>query len=292
MNGLATAVSAFVRRLLRPVVSITLRCGITFRQFADLVKSVYVEVAMREHGVSGRPATTSRVAMLTGLTRRDAAHQRELLEQMKTPGGDRIHSTARVLMGWHTDPTFSLEDGVPRPLPAEGEVSFFALYQRFSGADIPLSTMLSELLKVGAVKRDENGYLHALTRYFQPVSTDPHAIERAGQVLSDIGQSVRFNIYRGAEQSSRFEGRAWSASIPTSRAADFSAFLQARGQAFLEDIDSWLIDHEQPDDDPADCVRLGVGVYEINTPPTEPAQSGHGEGGDESSSPSPESKEN
>lgn len=246
-------------------MAITLRAGVTYRQFSDLVKSVYVEVASRDFGTARRPATTSRVAMLTGLTRREAARQRELLEQAQPPGPDRVHSTARVLTGWYTDADFLDANGRPAALDATADNGFPALYQRYSGGDIPQSTMLKELLAVGAVTRTQDGRLVPLTRFFRPVATDTHAIERAGHVLSDLGQAIRHNIYRQENEPTRFEGRAWSAVIPRQRADAFRAFLEERGQAFLEEIDAWLVAHEDPGGDPATHVRLGAGAYEIRT---------------------------
>ncbi len=265
MPDLAPALSTFVRRLLRPVVAITLRNGITFRQFADLVKSVHVEVASLEFAADGKPASTSRVALLTGLTRRDAAKQRELLEKAGGGGSDRVHSTARVLMGWYSDPEFLDAHGKPMALDATADEGFTALYRRYSGADIPRSTMLKELLAVGAVAEDDNGRLVPLMRYFRPAATDPHAIDRAGHVLSDLGQTIRHNIDREADETTRFEGRAWSSLVTEARAVEFREYLEERGQAFLEDIDAWLIEHEDPGASPQSHVRVGAGAYEIHT---------------------------
>lgn len=267
MDELSVYVSVFLRRLLRPIVGITLKCGIPFRRVADVLKLAYVEVALSEYGADGKPATVSRVAMLTGLTRRDAAHQKELLENaVQVPGEDRVHSAARVLAGWHTDPEFLDEHGEAKRLPAEGEVSFEALYQRYSGSDVPLSTMLGEMLDVGAVTREADGTLRAKTRYFQPEPLDPSAIERAGHVLSDLGRTVQHNMYRAANEESRFEGRAWSALVTRSQNAAFREFLEGCAQEFLEKVDAWLITHEDPGADPHNYVRFGAGVYEIRTP--------------------------
>ncbi|MEO0422499.1 MAG: DUF6502 family protein [Pseudomonadota bacterium] len=262
---ISSSIGTFVRRMLRPIVSITLRSGITFRQFADLLRLAYVDVAMKEFGIDGRPTNISRVAMLTGLTRRDASRQRDILAGEESPTGDRVHSAARVLMGWHTDEAFLDEQGGPLTLPMEGELSFTSLYKRYSGADIPLTAMLKELMSVGAVKREDDGALRPLTRYFQPESTDPHAIERAGLVLADLGTTVRHNIYREDPAQSRFEGRAWSAEIPLKHAPAFRAFLEERAQTFLEDVDAWLIAHENSNDANEESVRIGAGAYEIHT---------------------------
>src|SRR5262245_64623233 len=47
-----------------------------FRSMADVVRQVYVDVALQEFGLPGRKQTTSRVAILTGLSRKEVARLR------------------------------------------------------------------------------------------------------------------------------------------------------------------------------------------------------------------------
>ncbi|HXR91850.1 MAG TPA: DUF6502 family protein, partial [Steroidobacteraceae bacterium] len=65
---------------LKPLVHVLLSCGITWREFAELSKTTYVEVATRQFGKRGRPTNVSRTAILTGLVRRDVRKQRQILE--------------------------------------------------------------------------------------------------------------------------------------------------------------------------------------------------------------------
>src|SRR5579862_5400747 len=64
---------------LKPLVHVLLSCGITWREFSELAKTTYVEVATESFGKRGRPTNVSRTAILTGLVRRDVRKQRELL---------------------------------------------------------------------------------------------------------------------------------------------------------------------------------------------------------------------
>ena len=62
---------AAARQWLRPAIYVLLRCGVPWREFAELAKSVYVEIASERFGKRGRPTNVSRTAMLTGLPRRE-----------------------------------------------------------------------------------------------------------------------------------------------------------------------------------------------------------------------------
>ena len=55
------------QQLLRPVVAMLLRSGITWKEFSDMSRSVFVRVATEDYGRKGRPTNMSRVAILTGL---------------------------------------------------------------------------------------------------------------------------------------------------------------------------------------------------------------------------------
>src|SRR5690349_16318702 len=79
------SVLAVTRQWLKPVIRVLICCGISWQQFAGLAKSAYVEVATRQFGKRGRPTNVSRVAVLTGLTRRDVRKQRERVEAEPAP---------------------------------------------------------------------------------------------------------------------------------------------------------------------------------------------------------------
>lgn len=64
--------SAF-RSLMTPLVRILLRNGISFREFAEVLKDVFVAVCARDLVVPGRRLTLSRIAIVTGLTRKEVS---------------------------------------------------------------------------------------------------------------------------------------------------------------------------------------------------------------------------
>ena len=94
------------RALLRPIASLMLKCGLTWREFSELSRSVFVEVAGTEYGIRGRPTNLSRVAILTGLNRKEVRRQRDLLDQPAEPLPSKTSDATRVLSGWFQDPDF------------------------------------------------------------------------------------------------------------------------------------------------------------------------------------------
>jgi hypothetical protein len=253
------------RAMLRPIVRMLLRNGIPWRTFADLAKSVYVEVAGADYGIGGRPTNASRVSLLTGLTRREVKKQRDLLAGQSVRGPEKTNNAMRVLEGWFKDPDYLGDDGRPRPIRRDGgRGTFEALHHRYGG-DVPAVAMLKELTKTGAVVETEDGFLRAGSRYYMPDPMDPEAILRSGSVLADVGRTISWNLARGEKRPSRFEGRASDPAIPVGRVPAFRALLEEKGQRFLEDVDDWLTaNRAAPGETEATAVtRLGVGVYMI-----------------------------
>ena len=260
---------AFFLRLLRPVAKIMLRHGVSYRDLAELCKRVYVSAATDEFAVDGRPANVSRVAMLTGMTRRDVRKVRLCLDKDEEEILARLNNASRILSGWHQDPEFISANGKPLPLTLSGpSPSFSELSRRYAG-DIPVTTTLKELKNVGAVNANEDGNLIAVTRFYMPGNksspTTPETLLRSGSVLEDIGDTVDYNLRRAASEESRFEGRATNRNVSRDCREEFRAFLEKEGQQFLERVDQWLSDHEvaKQDQQSTETLRLGIGAYWI-----------------------------
>jgi hypothetical protein len=260
-------VLAALRTLLRPVVRLVLRHGVTHRDVAELVKELFVEVATEDFGLQGRPTNVSRTALLTGLDRKEV---RRIRATLAAPVADadtygRQDRLSRVLSGWYQDPDFS-DAGIPRRLPlmAASGPSFTSLAQRYGG-DVPATTLLKELKRSGAVA-DEGGELEARKRYYMPATADTEALVRAGSVIADLGNTVVHNLAPTQKAPPRFEGRATNRLIATSAIGEFRTLLERRGQSFLEEVDAWLTAHETAGADQVETKRLGVGLYWIEGP--------------------------
>ena len=270
-NDLRTAALAGFRLALRPLFRILLRSGVTWQDASEVCKATLVEVASSDFGLHGRPTNMSRIAIMTGLGRREVKRLRDLLEAEPPIDAGRLHGATRVLTGWHLDPDFSDGTGQPRILVfdnealAEDRPTFSDLCKRYGG-DIAPITMRRELARVGALVESSAGELRVIMRYYMPLQMDPDTVLRAGSMLEDLGTTVSFNLGKPADELSRFAGRAINTRIRTADANRFRSFLDQEGQAFLERMDEWLSRHEAPPsgEGPAPrSVRVGVGVYGI-----------------------------
>lgn len=257
------------RGILRAVVRIMLKHGVMHREFVELSKEIYVEVARDEYGLRGRPTNVARMVLLTGLDRKEIGRVKKKLElgesaPQATHKQDRI---ARVLSGWYQDADYLDSDGKPLILPLQGSApSFDDLIRRYGG-DVPAITILRELERVEVVGREGRKRVKVLRRNYRLDTAEPEALVRSGSVLEDIGRTVTHNLYRSEKEASRFEARASNVNIPAAVLPQYRSFIYAESQSFLEKVDAWLTRHEISDQqaEKERALRLGIGMYWIQS---------------------------
>jgi Family of unknown function (DUF6502) len=263
--ALRTRILDALGRLLEPIALRLLKSGITWREFADLAKVKFVQVATNEFGIRGRPTNASRVAILTGIDRRDVRKLRLASAKPRTFDPGFMSKPTQLLDGWRHDPDFRSARGEPLDLQVnEGGDSFAALARRYAPG-IPHVAMIKELLAVGAIEELPDGRLRALKRNYIPRELTDNQIRLWGSALQDLGTTLDHNISRDATDPPRFERRAISLHVDTKALPQFREMLEREGQAFLERIDDWITAHEvrSSADEPGTGIRLGVGVYHI-----------------------------
>jgi len=255
------------RHLLRPVTRFLLRHDVAWSEFSDLSKEVFVDVARKEYGIDGRPTNNSRVAMLTGLSRRESARVRDcLLNQDANEDERRGNRIARILTGWHVDPDFLDAEGRPKDLHSNGESeSLSSLLKRYAG-DLPHGAIRKEMSQRGLIQELDNGFVRVLKRDVVYTNLDPEVVRQMGVALHDHAATLEHNLNEERESRPKFEGIADNALVSAAAVKEFEEYVEGRGLEFLQEIDTWLTNHEV--DDPADAdthkVRLGVGVYLIH----------------------------
>ncbi len=261
------ALQAAVERLLRPLFRLLLRHSVSFGAFEDMAKRVYVDVAMKDFAIPGKKPTASRVAVLSGLTRKEV--QRLLSEPAgdASEATDRYNRAARVLTGWARDADFVDAKRRPRVLEVDGAHGFAALVKRHSG-DMPARAVLDELLRVGAVEQRADARLLLVTRAYVPQRCSVDKLAILGSDVADLIATIDHNLAHGAEDA-RFQRKVMYDAVSTSALPAFRKLGGQNGQALLEKFDRWLAAHE---DDPAPAgegvprARVGFGIYYFEEP--------------------------
>lgn len=257
-----------MRSMMKPIVLLLLRNGVTFKEFANLCKHIFVEAASEEYGLRGRPTNSSRIAVLTGIDRKEVKRIRDQLDDnpellAAQAAQDRI---TRLLTAWHQDQEFLGSDDRPKPLPITGERGSFAALVRRYGGDVPVLALLKELERLGLVSL-QGETATVLSRDYFPARNDASALLRASSVIAELVSTLHHNLHRvdptksAARFRPRFERRASNNAIDPRHRKAFFEFISLEGQAFLERIDSWFSRHEIALGAATQPMRLSVGLF-------------------------------
>jgi hypothetical protein len=257
--------SAF-RSLMTPLVRILLRNGISFREFAEVLKDVFVAVCARDLVVPGRRLTLSRIAIVTGLTRKEVStivRDDELRRKALETNANRA---AKILEAWHSDTRFLGPYGFPRDLLIEGDdpSGTFSDLVRENSGDMPVRAMLQELMRVDAARVVEGGeVVRVLKRTYIPTEMTPEMIQIFSQAVRRYIETVDYNLSLQETKSRRFDRVVYP--DPGLRVIDVPVFQQ-EVREYLEtviaEIDYKTSKYQRFDDPESETTtRVGVGIY-------------------------------
>jgi len=251
-----------VARVLRPLVRILLRYGLSYGDFSEVAKRVFVEVAADDFQIPGRKQTNSRIAMLTGIQRKEVGRLLSLSPIEDDALDLQYNRGVRVTSGWRRDETFTDERGRPLPLSFDGDVSFTALVRRFSG-DLPARAVLDELLRVGTVRQDDDGVIELLS---DGVHTPHEDVEAQVNILGNAGRDIFSTIdHNLISDDKRLQLTVAYNNLPEDAVRRFQYISHEESLALLKRFDAWLADHDR---DAAANIgaeggrhRAGIGIY-------------------------------
>src|SRR5512139_186012 len=240
---ISKAVAAAIATLLRPLVRLLLRHGIPYRTFSDIAKRIYVDVAAEEFGIPGRKQSKSRVAILTGLSRKEVLRVNRLPSPDDLGADERYNRAARVIAGWVRDPRYHRGKGQPVALPLDGDGPCFReLVTTYSG-DAPARAVLDELLRVGTVDRAPDGKIRLLDRSYIPKTGEIDKLGILGVDTSYLIATIDHNI-RHAD-APFFQRKVCYDNLPEEALEELKRIAAGRGQAFLEYLDRWMSERDR-----------------------------------------------
>jgi len=255
-------IAATVLAVLRPLIRVLLRHSMPFGVFAELARQAYVQIAA-EFTLDGRKQTHSRIAVLTGLTRKEVARLQDQDSLDAEVSNERFHRCTRVLSGWMRDPEFVDAQGVPRRLPLDGEgASFTHLVQRYSG-DMPVRAVADELQRTGAISRDEHGEFTLVSNHFVPKAGQTEQFVVLGVDVADLIGTIDHNMTHEA-QDSRFQLKVSYDNLNADDVAAFRRLADEQSMELLRSFDRYLAARDRdahPERAGDGCYRVGVGIY-------------------------------
>jgi hypothetical protein len=228
----------------------------SYGEFDQVARKCFVDVGFRDFPPAGRKQTLSNVAIVTGLNRKEVKKLHEYDVDQGGQGAHKYNRAVRVLGGWINDPRFLREDGNPRDLPHEGKGSFSELVKEYSG-DMPVAAMQKVLLGSGNIRFTDDNHLRLLSHAYLPADDPLEKLTILGADTSQLLETIDFNL-TAPEAELRFQRKASNSKVGRESIPEIKQFLRRKGQAFLEEIDLYLSQHESTDDS---VVELSVGLF-------------------------------
>ena len=262
MTMTSNGLSRSVRKLLHPLVRLLLRHGVAFADFSDWAKRIYVEVAEKEFGLEGRKQSVSRIAVLTGINRKDV---KKLLGQPISADDHQVrHNRAvRVIRGWLQDQDFIDDSGEPKHLSiSDSSFGFPELVKRYSG-DMPARAVLDELLRVGVVRQLDEDNVELAQKAYIPHHSDADMLLLAGDSVNDLLETVDYNL-TVPPQHSRLQLSVAYDNLPGESVEIFRHLSREQSMELLRSLDRFLSTQDRdanPNSEGSGRYRAGLGVY-------------------------------
>jgi len=241
MDRLHQTLAHAVRTLLRPLVRILLRNGVPFATFGDCAKQAYVDVAA-ELTVPGRKSSISRIAVITGLTRKEVSRLAKTGHAESAPV-ERYNRAARVVSAWVREPAFRDGSGRPAALPIDGRRSFAELVRRHGG-DVPSRAVMDELVRVGCVAHTRDERLRLVTRAYVPRSGDEEKLAILGTDVADLVSTIDYNLTCAPEHA-MFQRKVAYDNLVAPCLPELRGRARRRSQALLEHLDGFMARHDR-----------------------------------------------
>jgi hypothetical protein len=263
-NPINRALGSALYRIFRALARLCLRHGISYEAAAEIAKHAFVDVAYGEFVIAGRKQSASRVALLTGLHRKDVGRMMAAERPGDLGAAARVAYAARVIAGWRRDEHFADGRGAPAALPFdEGSPNFLALVKRHGGQDVPGRAVLDELMRVGAVTRLRDGRVKLVARGYVPTVASTESIAILGSDVSDLVATIDHNL--SCEPSEGlFQRRVAYDNLPTEALDEIHGEVRRAGQALLERLDHFMARRDRDSNPKAGGTgrkRAMAGVY-------------------------------
>jgi len=259
---------AAILKLLRPLVRMALKRGVSFKTFASLLKWAYYDVARENFTIEGRRQTQSRISVITGLTRKEVKRLSELDPPMSREQREKYNRAARVVSGWRREAGCLDEQGRPVAIPISGEgATFETLVKKFSG-DMPPRAVLDELIRVGALQLEPDNRVRLVHEAFTPTADEAIKFHILGTDVNLLISTIENNIDKNGNEP-YFQRKVYYDNLPDEVLEDFRKMSRRQAQQLLNDLDSHLAINDRdvnPGIKGTGRNVAGVGIYYFEKP--------------------------
>jgi len=147
-----------IQSIFKPLVTILLKYGVSYKVFDKIAKEVFVSAATNDYGSRGRGANTSRVAFMTGLSRREISKIKQKIQREEFIISKSLSYSEKIMDVWLNDKDFTNSSNQPKAIIYEGTSSSFVELIKKTKIDVTPKTAYLELLRLKLIihnKKDQ-----------------------------------------------------------------------------------------------------------------------------------------
>lgn len=265
------ALTTALYKVLRPMVRLLIRHGVSYRLFADVARHVYVDVAEQDFSLDGRKPSNARTAVMTGINRKDIAKLKNRPHPLSEAAVDSPTPAARVITAWLNDGNFHSDQGEPLDLIIDeddegntGAPSFAALAREYS-SDVPVRALLDELERIAAIEKIGTNQVRLIVKGYVPIQDMRENLRIFGTAAADLLRTMDHNI-AGAETGKLIQRTVSYSDIPIEMLPHVRQRSRTEIEAFLLQANAWLAECDRTENKElvgSGKTRAGIGIYYI-----------------------------
>jgi hypothetical protein len=260
-NKTQAALVKAVIMLCRPLIRLLIEKGMTFPQFRELMKTLYVEVATEHFSLDDEKPSDSRVFVLTGIHRKDIKRLRQLGEQDDPVSNSSASLSAEIIARWNGMAEFLDDKNKPRALVKSGKANVASFEQLVSSVnkDVRAKVVLEEWLRLNIVRMKDD-YVVLNKSAFVANKEFKEMAYYLGHNIHDHLASCVNNIL--AEEEPMLERSVYYACLTEDSVNKLNTIASKKGKELLQSINKQAIKLYDADKDKADANhRMRLGVY-------------------------------
>lgn len=256
--------------MLQPLARLMIDQGVQFAQVSEMLKAVLVQESVARYSLDSREASDTRVALLTGVHRKDVKRLRAVQQTRKNRARQVITVPAAVIARWISEPRFLNIDQSPRPLARSpksgtlGEPDFPTLVAEVS-SDVSARAVLDELLRLGAVELLPQGQVALVDQAFVPQGSPAEQLEFLAASVGDHLSAAVHNVSPRRSAPAMLDQSAFSQELSAEQVAALHQHARQLWSGVLQKFLSAATLSEQRSQNAMDHshrVRFGVYFYE------------------------------
>ncbi len=257
-----SSIISALEHCLKPIARLCIHFGIEHRNLSEMLKAALVSVAKDEFKVNGKSQTDSRIALLTGVHRKDV--RRLLGRTPEKAAGRQQGLIANLIAQWLGTPDLVDQHGEPKPIPRnphpDYKISFISMAENLTN-DIHPRALMDECINRGIIKLTEDGMVHLIVESLIPADDLDEKACFFGQNIHHHISAAEHNL--NGDEPPFLDRFVWQDGLTEDDVKAIAAAARKAAMNALKQINNQAIQHKEKHYNEADRpeFRIHFGAF-------------------------------